>query len=166
MTIRVPLPDGHWADLRTAAELTGKDQDDYFDAYDDLISQQPKPEPQPDPSNPAVMLPAPPPRLSNANGRALRDKLLGLLIVTWSYDHIPLPYTPECRGLLPVLASNTLVRAAQPIEAALSGNEDEDEGAPKPGEPSGTGGSADTSPAGTPNPLPVSPAAPSSMPAG
>lgn len=174
MTIRVPLPpdranpDGNWADLRTGEDLTGADQDAYFDAYDSLIALQPKPEPQPDPANPAVLLPAPPPRLSNAGGRALRDRLLSILVVAWSYDHIPLPYTSECRGLLPVLACNALAKASLPIERELTGAEDEDEDgdAPKPGEPSGAGGSTDTSPAGTPSLLPVPPAAPSSTPAG
>ena len=93
MTIRVPLPGGQWADLRDPSELTGADQDEYFDAYDELIATQPQPEPQPDPSNPAVMLQPPRPRLTNANGRALRDKLLGMTVTAWSFDGIPLPYT-------------------------------------------------------------------------
>ena len=99
--MRIDLPDGQWADLKTVTELTGADQDAIFDEYDRISEDKPRPEPQPDPQNPAVMLPAPPLRFSAADNRAIRDAVLGVVITAWSYDHIPLPYGPEARRLLP-----------------------------------------------------------------
>lgn len=162
MTIRVPLDGDNWADLREVAELTGADQDAAFDAWDRLMDGKPEPEPQPDPANPAVMLPAPARRFSNADGRALRDTVLGLLIAAWSFDQIPLPYTPDARRQLPLLACNALYRAASPIQDALLGTEDDE--TPKAGESPGSGGSSGTSPESTENLLPAPPAVPSGTP--
>ncbi len=156
MTIRVDLPGGQWADLRGVEDLTGSDQDDYLDAYDELIAAKPRPEPQPDPANPAVMLEPPRPRLTNADGRVLRDRLLAMAITAWSLDH-PLPFTAETRRKLPVRVCNALYGAVRPLDDALSGTEEEDSD-PKPAAPTGTGGSSDTSADGTPSLLPESPA--------
>jgi hypothetical protein len=165
MTIRVPLPDGQWADLRGPAELTGADQDAYYDAYDEIMASKPQPEPQPDPANPAVMLEPARPRFSNADGRVLRDRLLGMVITAWSYDHLPIPYTAEYKKQLPVLACNALYRAVKPMDDALSGTEDDEaEGGPKAGESPGSGGSSDTSPESTASLLPARHAAPSATP--
>lgn len=163
MTTRVPLDADNWADLKTLAELTGADQDAAFDAWDRLTEDKPQPEPQPDPANPAVMLPAPPRRFSNADGRAMRDTVLGLVVVAWSFDHIPLPYSPGARKLLPVLACNALYKAAEPIQAALLGIEQDE--APKAGGLSpGSGGSTGTSPENTASLLPAPQEVPSATP--
>jgi hypothetical protein len=166
MTIRVPLPGDQWAELRTADELTGADQDAYFDSYDEIVAEKPVSQPQPDPSNPAVMLPAEPAKLSNADARALRDRLLGSLITAWSYE-LPLPYTSDSRKSLPVAACNALVRAMEPMQDALTGTgtgKAEAAGAPKSGPASGTGGSEGSSPDGTGSLLPAPPAVLSGTP--
>lgn len=157
MTIHVDLPGGQWAKLRGAEELTGADQDVAFDAYDRLMEGKPQPEPQPDPANPAQMLPAAPRRFSNADGRSIRDTVLGLVVAAWSFDQIPLPYTPDARRLLPVLACNALYKAVSPIQDTLLGVESDE--APKAnGLSPGSDGSTGTSPESTENPLPALPA--------
>jgi hypothetical protein len=168
MTIKVPLPGGEWAELKDVSDLTGADQDAYWDAYDEIMDAKPRPEPQPDPSNPAVMLPAERPRFTNADGRVIRDKLLAMLVTAWSFDPaaFPLPVTTETRKRLPLPACNALYRAVKPMDTALSGTEDEDPDVPKPGAPSGTGGSSGTSADGTESPLPGSPGEPSGTPQG
>lgn len=147
------LPGGGWFQIKDAGELTGADQDDYFDAVDALIASKPQPAPQPDPANPAQMLPAPPRRFTNADGRQLRDAMLGKMVTAWSLDE-PLPLTTEVRRRLPAQTCNALYEAYKPLDDVLSGTEAETEGAPKEGAPSGTGGSSDTSGDGTESPLP------------
>jgi hypothetical protein len=155
MPLRVSLDDGdNWADLKTIPELTGADQDAVFDVYDRLLESKPQPEPQPDPANPAVMLPAPRPRFSNRDGRDLRDTVLGVVITAWSFDQIPLPYTPDARRQLPLPACNALYEAVDPLQDALLGIKKDE--APKANGPSpGSGGSTDSSQASTASPLPV-----------
>jgi hypothetical protein len=156
MTTKIPLPGGEWAELRDTSDLTGADQDAYWDAYDEIMNAKPRPEPKPDPANPSVMLEPPRPRFTNADGRVMRDKLIGMLVTSWSFDH-PLPVTTETRQKLPLPVLNALYRAIKPMDSALSGTEDEDPDVPKPAAPSGTGGSSDTSADGTENPLQESP---------
>jgi hypothetical protein len=164
MTTRIDLPDGEWAELKDIGQLTGADQDVAFDTWDRLMEGKPQPEPQPDPANPAVMLPAPPRRFSNADGREMRDVVLGLAVTAWSFD-VPLPYTAESRRRLPVLACNALYKAADPIQDALLGVEKDEDEDPKPPEPSpGSDGSTGTSPESTESPLPAPPAVLSAMP--
>jgi hypothetical protein len=159
MTTRVPLNNGdNWADLKTIPELTGADQDAVFDVYDRLLEGKPQAEPQPDPANPAVMLPAPRPRFSNKDGRDLRDAVLGVVITAWSFDQIPLPYTPEARRQLPLPACNALYKAVDPLQDALLGIEKDED--PKADGPSpGSDGSTGTSLASTESPLPAPPEA-------
>jgi len=163
MSIKVSLPDGNWAELRDVSELTGADQDTVFDAYDRITESKPQPEPQPDPANPAVMLPAPPRRFTNADNRAMRDTALAVAVTAWSYDQIPLPYTPEARRQLPLAACNALYTAVAPIQDALLGVESDE--APKAdGQSPGSDGSTDTSPASTESPLQAPPAELSATP--
>jgi len=129
--MRIDLPGGAWADLRDVDQLTGADQDAYFDAYDDLMAAKPQAVPQPDPANPGQMLPAEPAKLTNADGRVLRDRLLGSLITAWSFEDVPLPYTAESRKALPVMVCNALVKAMEPMQDALTGAEKDDDGGPK-----------------------------------
>jgi hypothetical protein len=150
MTIRVPLDGDNWADLKTIAELTGADQDVAFDTWDRLMEGKPQPEPQPDPKNPAVMLPPPPRRFSNADGRSMRDTVLGLVITAWSFD-IALPYTAEARRLLPLAACNALYKAVDALQDALLGVE-KDEDPKETGLSPGSGGSTGTSPGNTESP--------------
>lgn len=157
MTIRVPLDGDNWADLKTAAELTGADSDAYFDAYDELMASKPQPEPQPDPANPAVMLEPPRPRFTNADSRAMRDTLLAMLVTAWSYDHIPLPYAAGVWKDLPLPACNALRKAIKPMDDALSGTE-KDEDPKETGLSPGSGGSSGSSPESTGSPLPAPPA--------
>ena len=147
------LPGGGWVEVKDPDSLTGADQDAYFDKYDEIMAAKPQPAPRPDPSNPAVMLEAPRPRLTNADGRVLRDWLLEMAVVSWSLDE-PLPLTPEVRRGLPVRVCNALYEAVKGLDEALSGTEAEAEGAPKEGAPTGTGGSSGTSEDGTGSPLP------------
>jgi len=172
MTTRHPLPGGQWADLLDPDDLSGADQDQLFDKYDELIQAVPQPAPRPDPANPAVMLPSPPRQLDRAGNRALQDWILAKVITGWSFD-LPLPYQGEYRTrkgndgkpLLPLPACNALVKAAKPVQATLlDAEDDEADGAPKSGAESGTGGSADTSPAGSGSPLPAPPAVTSATP--
>lgn len=157
MTIKVDLPGGQHAVLKGVEDLTGADQDAYWDAYDEIVNAKPQPEPKPDPANPAVMLTPPRPRFTNADGRVLRDKLIGMLVTSWSFDH-PLPVTPEVRKLLPLPVCNALYRVIKPIDNALSGTEDDSEDAgPKQEAPTGTGGSSGSSEDGTESPLRESP---------
>lgn len=163
MTIKVGLPGGNWAELRDADDLTGSDQDAYFDRYDEIMAAKPQPEPRPDPANPAVMLEAPRPRFTNRDGRDLRDWLLDCVLVSWSYGHSPKPFA-EAKKQIPVRACNALYDASRPVDAALSGTEKEAPDAPKQAAPTGTGGSSDTSEAGTGSPLQGSPGGTSGTP--
>ena len=152
--MKVDLPGGNWAELRDVDALTGADQDRYFEEHDRLLAARPAAPPEPDPANPAQMLPAGPARLDNADWRHLRDYALGIAVTAWSYE-LPLPFTAESKKDLPLKACNALYDAVRPVQRALNGADDEDEGdGPKPGAPTGTPGSADTSEAGTPSPLP------------
>ena len=159
MTTRHPLPGGQWAELLDPDDLSGADQDAFLDKYDELIAEVPQPVPQPDPKNPAQMLPAPPRSLGRAGNRVLQDWLLAKVITGWSFDALALPYRREYRPQLPVRVCNALVAAALPVQnALLDAEDDEEDGAPKLGRPSGTGGSSGTSRDGTPSPLPAPPA--------
>jgi hypothetical protein len=174
MTTRHPLPGGQWADLLDPDELSGADQDAFYDRYDELIQAVPQPAPQPDPANPAVMLPAPPRQMGRAGNRALQDWILAKAITGWSFA-LDLPYRAEYRTMrggdgkpvLPLPACNALVKAAERVQNALvDATDDEDEAGdgPKSGPPSGTGGSEGTSPDGSPSPLPAPPAVTSGTP--
>jgi hypothetical protein len=171
MSTRHPLPGGQWADLLDPDELSGADQDAFYDLYDELIQEVPRPAPQPDPQNPAVMLPAPPRVLGRAGNRALADWILAKAVTGWSFA-LDLPYRAEYRTLrgedgkpvLPLPVCNALVKATGRVQNALVDDEDEDGGGPKSGEPSGSGGSEGTSPAGSPSPLPAPPAVTSGTP--
>lgn len=173
MTTRHDLPGGQWADLLDPDDLSGADQDAFFDEYDRLIQELPQVKPEPDPANPAVLLPAPPRTLGRAGNRALLDWLLARAITGWSLE-LDLPYRPGYRTdkgddgkpLMPLRLSNALVKAAQPVQDALIDAEDEDgaEGAPKSAVPGGIGGSTGTSGGSTPSLLPAPPAVPSSTP--
>lgn len=162
--MRIDLPGGGWADLRGPDDLTGSDQDAYFDAYDEIMAAKPQPVPQADPRNPAVMLEPARPRFTNADGRVLRDKLLAMLITAWSYDHIPLPWSADAKKQLPVRVCNALYEATGPMDAALSGTEDQGEDAPKPAAPTGTDGSSVSSADGTQSLLQESAGEPSGTP--
>jgi hypothetical protein len=161
MTTRHPLPGGQWADLLDPDELTGADQDAFFDKYDGLLAEVPQPAPQPDPANPAVMLPVAPRTVGRAGNRVMEDWLLAKVIAGWSFD-LPMPYQRQYREVLPVRVCNALVKAAKPVQDALI--DDEADEAPKSGAESGSGGSAGTSPAGSPSPLPAPPAVTSATP--
>jgi hypothetical protein len=173
MTTRHPLPGGQWADLLDPDDLSGADQDQLFDKYDELIAGVPQPVPVPDPANPAVALPVPPRVLGRAGNRALQDWILAKVITAWSFDQLPLPYRGEYRErkgddgkpLLPLPACNALVKAARPVQDTLLDAEDDGEGdGPKSGAASGTGGSADTSRDVSGSPLPAPPAVTSATP--
>lgn len=153
MTTKVSLPGDNWAELRDADDLTGADQDRYFGEHDRLLAAKPPKPAEPDPANPAQMLTAPAAQLENADWRVLRDYALGIAVISWSYD-LPLPYTPAVKESLPLKACNALNEAVRPVQRALNGADDEDGDAPKPGAPTGTPGSADSSAAGTQSPLP------------
>jgi len=171
MTIKVPLPGGDWAEMRDVSDLTGADQDAYYDKLDDLRARRETPglPERPDPANPAVMLPAQPAvpgTLIGGDLRELRDSTLGRLITSWSLD-ARLPLTRETRRALPLTVCNVLYKAMEPMSSALSGAVEED--VPKPGstpteEQDGSGGSAGTSPDGTPTLLPAPAAVPSGTP--
>ncbi len=159
--MRSDLPGGGWFEMPAPGELTGAHQDDYYDLVDEFIAAKPRPEPQPDPSNPAVMLPAPERRFTNADGRALRDRMLGKLITAWSLDE-PLPLTTETRRRLPARVCNAIYEAYKPLDDALTGTEDE---TPKAdGLSPGSGGSTGSSPESTESPLPAPPGELSSTP--
>src|SRR5689334_14148501 len=110
MTTRHPLPGGQWADLLDPDELSGADQDAFFDEYDRLIAEVPQPKPVPDPANPAVALPAPARVLGRAGNRTLMDWMLAKAITGWSLD-LPLPYQGSYREVLSVRVCNALVKA-------------------------------------------------------
>ena len=166
MTIKVSLPGGEWAEMREISELTGADQDTYFDKLDELRARRETPAlpERPDPANPAQMLPAEPAKpgaLTSADLRDLRDSTLATLITSWSLPQ-PLPWNPETRRSLPVLVSNILFEVMTPMSNALQGEAEE---APKPAStptavPDGAGGSSDTSAGGTENPPQEPPGAP------
>lgn len=167
MTTRHPLPGGQWAELLDPGDLSGADQDEFLDKYDELIQKIPQAAPQPDPANPAVALPVPPRQLGREGNRKLEDWIFARVIKAWSFDQLPLPWQGEYRtvkgpdGETPVLALpvlNRLRKAAQAAQDALTDSEEEDGGVPKSGAPSGSGGSSGTSRDGTPSPLPAPPA--------
>lgn len=170
MTIKVSLPGGQWAEMRDVGDLTGADQDAYFDKLDELRARREIPAlpERPDPANPAQMLPAEPAKpgtLTGADLRELRDAVLGAIITSWSLGR-PLPFSTETRRSLPVLVCNALFDALVPMSSALQGEAEE---APKPGSTptdpqDGTDGSSATSPGSTGSPLPAPPAVPSITP--
>ena len=127
--MRHDLPDGEWAEIKTVGDMTGADQDAYFDAGDALRARRAAEDGTP----------------TNRDYRGIRDEVMGKLITGWSFD-VPLPYTSASRAQLPLYACNALVAAVDPHIDALNG------AGPK-AEKSGTG-SSDTSDASTSSPLP------------
>lgn len=157
MPFRVDLPDGAWADLKGVSDLTGADQDAIFDAYDEIMAAKPEPERKPDPLNPSQLAPSEGKKLTNAESRGLRDKILGMVITAWSYD-LALPYTSALKAQLPLATCNALRTAVDPMENALFGVEKKEDGDPKSPAPSpGSSGSSGSSPDSTESPLPEPP---------
>jgi hypothetical protein len=166
--MRISLPGDAWAEIREASTLTGADQDEYQDMVDAALRLR---QAEADaaaaalpPANPAVMPdPAdtadrPRARLSNADVRGLRDKILSSMITAWSFDAIPLPYTSASRASLPIYVCNALQEAISPHIDALNG------GGPKENLTSPT--SATTSAGTAPAPQPAPPAVSSATPGG
>lgn len=139
--MRVELPGGQWAEIKPVEDLTGADQDAYFDALDEARSHREDEAA----AAAAAGSPAPKAALTNADYRAIRNEVMGKLITGWSFGGVPLPYSSASRHLLPIYACNALVDAVDDHISALNGN------GPKAA-PSGTGSSA-TSDASTLSPL-------------
>ena len=140
MPLKITLPGDQWAEIRDASTLTGADQDEYQDAVDVALRAR---QAEADaaaaaipPANPAMMPdPAEIPagsraRLANADMRGLRDLVLGKLITAWSFDALPLPYTPAHRSSLPLYACNALTNAISSHIDALNGAGPKEETSP------------------------------------
>jgi hypothetical protein len=158
MPVRVDLPGGQWAEMRSPDELTGGDKDAWLESMEFTDTDQELPGQEPE--NPAVM---PDPaqakrrvkvRITMANLHKQRDMMLGRLITGWSYADIPLPYSRASRDRLPLSVCNALEEAVKAHVDALNGT-----GPDPKEETSFTSGS--TSPDAAPTLLPDVPSAPS-----
>jgi hypothetical protein len=143
--MRTDLPGGEWAEIKPVEDLTGADQDAYFDSLDAARARR-------DAEAEAAPLPEggvrPKGTLTNGDYRGIRDQAMGKLITAWSFDGVPLPYSTASRASLPLYACNALVDAVDDHVSALNG------AGPKAA-PTGTG-SSDTSDASTSS-LPLEP---------
>jgi hypothetical protein len=115
---RVDVPGGGWFDLRDMSELTSDHQEAYLDLADELRERKREALAALPPVNPAVM-PDPaddtPVRLTRKDTAPIREMVTGWMVADSSYG-MPLPKP------LPLLASNVLRDALEPVFGALNGD--------------------------------------------
>jgi hypothetical protein len=156
---RHDVPGGGYFDLRPISDLNSDHQDEYTELSIEIRERKRREQAALVPVNPAVM-PDPnaeaedaPVRLSPKDTRPVRDLLLSWILTDSSFG-VPVTWP------LPLPAANVLRKALSPYYDALNGD------VPKDPEPKATGGSATTSPDGSPSPLPAPVPASSATPAG
>ena len=114
---RVDVPGGGWFDLRDIAELTSDHQEQYMDLADELREQKRERLAALPPVNPAVM-PDPaddtPVRLTRKDTAPIRELVEGWVVADSSFG-MPVPKP------LPLLASNVLRDALEPVYESLNG---------------------------------------------
>ena len=114
---RVDVPGGGWFDLRDIAELTSDHQEQYLDLADELREQKRERLAALPPVNPAVM-PDPaddtPVRLTRKDTAPIRELVEGWVVADSSFG-MPVPKP------LPLLASNVLRDALEPVYESLNG---------------------------------------------
>lgn len=117
---RVNVPgDGGWFELRDIKELTSDHQEQYLDLADELreakrqrqaeLESQLNPAVMPDPADDT------PVRLTRKDTAPIREMVTGWMVADSSYG-MPLPKP------LPLLASNVLRDALEPVFGALNGD--------------------------------------------
>ena len=115
---RVDVPGGGWFELKDINELTSDHQEMYLDLADELREQKRERLAALPPLNPAVM-PDPaddtPVRLTRKDTTPVREMVTGWMVADSSYG-MPLPKP------LPLLASNVLRDALEPVFGALNGD--------------------------------------------
>ena len=115
---RVDVPGGGWFELKDINELTSDHQEMYLDLADELREQKRERLAALPPLNPAVM-PDPaddtPVRLTRKDTAPIREMVTGWMVADSSYG-MPLPKP------LPLLASNVLRDALEPVFGALNGD--------------------------------------------
>lgn len=134
MRIEIPGPGAHWVELRDVDSLTAADDDAWQrviqQAWADRASENAEDEDEPDDGTtngdgkpkPKARL-----RLTADMLNQRRDDLLASLILDWSYadpasaPHIPLPYSAECRKVLPLPAAKKIAEETKPHQDALNG---------------------------------------------
>ena len=149
MPDKIDLPDGGWAQFRTA--LTGADRKWWRLRIDEVKRTNGTAKPAyhgPDPDNPAVMkdVPAADGYLRTEDDIALVEEVTARLLESWSLPH-QLPYTAATGDLLDLDVFNAIEDATLAQVRRLNGL------IPKPPRTSGT--SATTSGDGAPAPPPV-----------
>lgn len=158
-TSKIDLPDGGWAEIRTA--LTGGDQKQYLIRQDELMRSNGTGKDAftgPDPADPAVMktTPAVEAELTQADHIALLDTVASWLILSWSRSE-PLPWTAATRDALPL-------DVVEAVDEAMMRARRRFLGLPPKREPNGaTSATTSTGDADAPHPAPA--AQPSSTPA-
>jgi len=115
---RVEVPDGGgWFDLRDLKDLTSDHQEEYLDLADELREKKRAAQAALPPANPAVMpdpLDEAPVRLTRKDTTPIRELVEGWMVSDSSFG-LPLPRP------LPLLASNVLRDALEPVFEALNG---------------------------------------------
>jgi hypothetical protein len=152
MRIDIPGPGGHWVELRDVDSLTAADDDAWQhviqQAWADKASENAEDEDEPDDGatngdgkpKPKAKL-----RLTADMLNQRRDDLLASLVTGWSYadpaavPHIPLPYSAECRKVLPLPAAKALAAAIKPHQEALNGPSGPKEPGPQTSTTAGSG---------------------------
>ena len=160
--MRIDVPGGAWIELRSADELTGADGDAWDGVFSAIYAEAAQDEANEDDgdgmevsADGASMKPAKRKIKVPANiVQRQRDALLAGVVTGWSYSDpssvpcVALPYSAECRKVLPLAACKVLDRAILPHIAALK-----DDGPKETTAPSGTSGngSGGESPNGLPD---------------
>lgn len=167
--MRFTLPDGSgWFDLADVSDvsaLNARHQDEYWDLQDELREKRRAelPPAGPDPANPAVMLPEPAVRLKRADIKQVQDLAASWVVQGTSFEGV-LPWGPGSRTAMPLPAWNALRAEMEKDDGHFDALNGVAPKGPASATPTGSGGSADSSEAGTPSPLPESPGEPSATP--
>ena len=157
MPDKIDLPDGGWAEIRTA--LTGGDEKWFYAERGKLIRANGTGKParsEPDPDNTAVMkeYPAEPAYLTEDDTFTLFDMLIRRLVASWSLPYPPGSWSAEIRDAADLDLTQALDEGVGRQMQRLQGM------GPKPVRSGGT--SAGTSAAGATAPLTVPTPEPSS----
>lgn len=130
MTRRVEFEhDGQWADLREPHELTGDDQEKFWDLAERLREEAGDGE------------------VTGKQNRELRDLVLGMAVAGTSYTGLPHPFTPEARRMLPLLTVNHLYNEVDDLYRYLNGATSPDPKTVTTDSGTSTGTSAENAPA-------------------
>lgn len=152
MPEKIDLPDGGWAEIRTA--LTGGDEKWFYAQRGELMRKNGTGKParqEPDPDNTAVMkeYPAEPAYLTSDDTFALFDMLIRRLVISWSLPYLPSSWSAEIRDAADLDLTQALDEGIGKQMQRLQGM------GPKPGRSGGTSAGTSQAAAAAPPTAPM-----------